>query len=217
MTDSGDLAVLKKSALSPKRRLSRAWVVTLALLAVCLLAALIFRQQILWGLGAMLVDSEPPQKADIAVTLAGDASGNRILKAAELVRQGYIPRVLVSGTGTTYGVLQTSLEIDLAVRRGYPRDYFVPLPHHALSTKEEAQVIVAQLRKLGVHKFLLVTSYYHTARAARILRRTAPELEMHVVGARYPHWNDGYWWREREGQKIWIEEEAKTIADFFRI
>ena len=213
MTGNGALDVLEKSPLPRTRRLGRGWIAALVLAAGCL----IFSQQILWELGAMLVDDGPPRKADIAVTLAGDASGDRILKAAELVRQGYVPKVLVSGTGTTYGVPQTTLEIEYAVRSGYPREYFVPLQHHELSTKGEAQRIAAELRMLGVHKYLVVTSYFHTARAARILRRTAPELEMHVVGAPVPHWNDGYWWKEREGQKIWIEEEAKTVADFFRL
>ena len=96
MTGSGDLEVLEKSALPPKRRLTRAWVVSLGLIAACLLVSLIFWQQILWGLGAMLVDSEPPQEADIAVVLAGDGSGHRIMKAADLVRQG----ICAEGSGS---------------------------------------------------------------------------------------------------------------------
>ena len=217
MTGSGDLEVLEKSALPPKRRLTRAWVVALSLIAVCLLVSLIFWQQILWGLGAMLVDSEPPQEADIAVVLAGDGSGHRIMKAAELVRQGYVPKVLVAGSARYYGLPESTAAIDFAVEHGYPRDYFLSFQIPSLSTREDAQHVVPELRTLGIHKYLLVTSYYHTARSGRIFHRAAPELEIRVIGASAPHWNDGYWWKEREGQKIWLQEEAKTIADFFRI
>jgi uncharacterized SAM-binding protein YcdF (DUF218 family) len=213
MSDSpGRAGILEHSTAKIRRR---TMVAGLALLGA--IAGLIFYRQMLWAMGAVLVNYGLPQRADIVVSLAGDMSGHRILEAAELVRGGYAPKVLVSGTGFAYGVPQTSLEIDFAVRRGYPREYFVPLQHQALNTRDEARVIVAQLRTLGVHSYLLVTSYYHTARAGRILRRTGPELEMHVVGARTPHWNDGYWWKEREGEKIWLEEMAKNIADFFRI
>jgi len=184
---------------------------------VCLLASAIFHRQILWSMGAMLVNSGAPQPADIVMTFAGDASGHRIRKAAELVREGYASKVLVSGAGSEYGVPETTLEIDFAVRRGYPRDYFIPLQSRSLSTKEEAPYIASRLRSLGVHKVLLVTSYFHTARAGRIMRRTAPDLEFHIVGSSYPHWNEGYWWKEREGEKIWLEEAVKTVADFFRI
>jgi uncharacterized SAM-binding protein YcdF (DUF218 family) len=165
----------------------------------------------------MLVNSGPPQPADIAVTMAGDVSGHRILQAGELVRQGYVPKVLVSGSARFFGIPESSAAIDYAVDHGYPRDYFIALQSPSMSTKDEAPVIAARLRTLGVHKYLLVTSYYHTARAGRILHRTAPDLEFHIVGTDYPNWNHGYWWKQREGRKIWLQEETKTVADFFGI
>ncbi|MGD1070567.1 MAG: YdcF family protein [Bryobacteraceae bacterium] len=200
-----------------KRRLSRGWIAALGVGLVCLVAALFFQQQIFWELGAMLVNSEPPQKADIAVVLAGDGSGHRILKAAELARQGYVPKVLVSGSQRFFGATESGAAVDFAVDHGYSRDYFIAFQSPSLSTEEEARHLVPELRKLGVHKYLLVTSYFHTGRAGRILHRNGPELELHVVGTAYPHWNDGYWWKDREGRKIWLQEEAKTVADFFRL
>jgi uncharacterized SAM-binding protein YcdF (DUF218 family) len=190
---------------------------TLLGVAAVSVACIVFHNQILWQMGAVMVNSGPPEPADIVVILAGDASGHRIMKAAELVREGYAPRVVVSGAGRFYGIPESTLEVDFAVERGYPREYFIPLQHPALSTREEARFIVDKLKELHVHKYLMVTSYYHTARAGRIFRRTAPELQMRIVGATAPHWNDGYWWKERQGQKIWLEEDEKTFADFFRI
>jgi uncharacterized SAM-binding protein YcdF (DUF218 family) len=217
MSDSPGVDLAEKSALPLKPRANPRWIAALGLTLLCLLGVAIFSRQILWGLGAMLVNAGPPQPADIAVTLAGDVSGNRILKAAELVRQGYVPKVLVSGAGRQYGFPESTLAIDFAVGHGYPRDYFLALQTSSLSTKEEAGYIIPELRRLGVRKYLLVTSPHHTARAGRILHRAAPDLEMHIVASIGPHWHDGYWWTEREGQKTWLEEEEKTIAEFFGI
>jgi uncharacterized SAM-binding protein YcdF (DUF218 family) len=191
-------------------------------IAICAAALLlVFSNRVLWSLGAMLDNSEPPQKADMIVVIGGDPRGNRILKAAELVREGYAPKVLVSGGGAYYGRHESDLAIDFAVEHYCPRDEFIPLRYPALSTVDEAAADIRQLRHLGVHKYLLVTSEYHTARAGRIFRREGRRegagLEMHTVSAPDPYWQNGEWWKSREGRKLWFLEFAKTIADWFRI
>ncbi len=55
------------------------------------MAGLIRWQTTLSFLGGYLVYSEPPQSADIILVLAGDFYGSRVLKAAELAKQGYAP------------------------------------------------------------------------------------------------------------------------------
>jgi uncharacterized SAM-binding protein YcdF (DUF218 family) len=196
-----------------RRRLAVLGVVALCAAAVLL----IFSGRILWSLGALLDRSEAPQKADIIVVIGGDARGNRILKAAELVRQGYAPRVLVSGQGAMYGHHESDLAIDFAVERNYPRDEFIAFRYPALSTVDEAAADIRELRVLGVHKYLLVTSPYHTARAARIFRREGAGFEMHAISAPDPYWRNGEWWKSREGRKLWFLESIKTMADYFRI
>ena len=161
--------------------------------------------------------AEPPQKADMIVVLGGDWTGRRILKAAQLVQQGYAPKILVSGANGFFGYHESTLSIRFATTHGYPENIFVPLTFPALSTQDEAENDIATLRKLGVHKYLLVTNTWHTARAGRIFRRLAPDLEMHPVGSWDRFWDNGYWWKNREGRKIWFTEETKTIAGFLGI
>ena len=48
-------------------------------------------------IGRALVHVDTPEKADLAVVLGGDTYGLRILRAAQLVRDGYVPAALVSG------------------------------------------------------------------------------------------------------------------------
>lgn len=199
--------------MKPKRRLA-----ILAVAVLCVAALLlVFSHRVLWSLGAVLDSSEPPQKADMIVVIGGDTRGNRILKAAELVRAGYGPKVLVSGQGAMYGRHESDMAVDFAVEHNYPRDEFIPFRYPALSTVDEAAADIRQLRELGVHKYLLVTSAYHTARAARIFRRQGADLEVHIVSAPDPYWQNGEWWKSREGRKLWFLEFVKTIADWFRI
>jgi len=180
-------------------------------------AAALFHAQILAALGAYLVKTDPLQKADIALVLAGDDSGNRILKAAELVRQGYAPKLLVSGPSGVYGYHECDLAIPFAVKAGYPESMFVHLESDANSTQEEAQAAVAELRRLGAHRILLVTSDYHTRRAGRIFRAAAPELIFDVVAAPDVYFSPGGWWHDREGRKTFAIEWLKTVTSWFGI
>jgi len=168
------------------------------------------------ALGRCLVRDEAPIRADIAVVLAGDYYGNRIVRAAELVKQGYVPHVLVSGPHMLYGFYECDLEIPFAVKRGYPESWFIRSPNEALSTREEAAAILPDLRRRGVHRFLLVTSDYHTARAARIFAKAAaPDLDMRVVAAPGEYFRADGWWHNREGRKIFVVEWLKTVANLF--
>jgi len=165
----------------------------------------------------MLDASEPPQKAGMIVVIGGDNRGNRILRAAELARQGYAAKVLVSGVAAIYGYHESDLAIDFAVHRGYPREMFVAFHYPALSTRDEARADVRELRRLGVHKYLLITSAYHSARASRDFRREGTDLEMHPVSAPDRYWQNGVWWKDREGRKLWFTETLKTAADYLGI
>jgi uncharacterized SAM-binding protein YcdF (DUF218 family) len=189
----------------------------LAIFAVGLGVLYLAREPILFALGDMLVYSEAPVHADAIVVVGGDYSGNRVVKAAQLVKDGYAPYVLVSGAAHQYGFHESNLAIDFAVSKGYPRETMVPVLFPATSTAHEAVVNTAELRKRGAHSYILVTSFSHTARARRLFRQAAPDLEIHTVGAPQPHWHRGRWWPDREGRKIWTFEVLKTLAAFFGI
>jgi uncharacterized SAM-binding protein YcdF (DUF218 family) len=166
--------------------------------------------------GRALVRDDGPARADMALVLAGDYFGHRILKGADLVRQGYVPAVMVSGPAGMYGVHEDQLAIAFAVQKGCPRQWFIPAPNDAVSTETEAQTIVPELRRRGVHRYLLVTSNYHTARAARTFRaaqrKLGADLEIRVVAAPDEYFRPESWWRERQGRKQFFFEFTKTLA-----
>ncbi len=198
--------------MKPKSR-ARRWLFVLALAVVFA----VFHSQILGALGGYLVHEDPPQKADAALVLAGDGWGNRILTAAQLARNGYVPKVLVSGPDGAYGLHESDLAIPFAVKHGYPASYFVAVDHAARSTQTEAAAVLPEIRREGIRRMLLVTSNYHTRRAGRIFRAVAPDLTILVVGAPDQNFTPDGWWHNREAQKTFLTEWEKTIANWLGI
>ncbi|HKW96942.1 MAG TPA: YdcF family protein [Bryobacteraceae bacterium] len=177
------------------------------------LVVLFFTHSIWFGwMAEALVHSDQPFHAGLIVAIAGDPYGHRILKAAELVKQGYAPQILVSGAPGFYDLHENDLAIPFAVRRGYPAQWFIPFPHEAHSTDEEAQAIIPELRRRGVRRVILVTSDYHSRRALRTFRKYGPDIDMRMVAVPDPHFNPHGWWRSREGRKIFFLEWSKTLA-----
>jgi len=198
-----------------RRRIPRLRIVSFFLI-VLLLGAVILYRWWLPAIGKALVENDGPAKADIGVVLAGDYWGDRIEKAADLVRQGYIPQALVSGPPGFYGYYECDLAIPFIVRQGYPAAAFVPLRHNAFSTEEEAHVVLAELRRRNVHSYLLITSDYHTHRAARTFRYMARKMGYQPAVRAVPSsdrlFHVGRWWQTREGRKTVFFEWSKTVA-----
>jgi len=171
----------------------------------------------LWlgALGKYLIKADAPAHADYAVVLAGDFYGHRILKGGELVRQGFVRKALVSGPRWCYGQAESDLAIHFACKNGYPADSFIGFPIDATSTLGEAREIVPELRRLGAHSFLLVTSDYHTRRAASYFRPLAGGMDMRVIAAPDEFYRWDSWWRRRDAQKIFFLEWSKTVASYF--
>jgi uncharacterized SAM-binding protein YcdF (DUF218 family) len=196
----------------------RSWFLVKFGLALVVLVAIAFLARSLWlpFFGYALIRNDGPAKADIAVVLAGDFTGNRIGKSAQLVKQGYVPAVLVSGPPGAYGRSEADLAVEFIERAGYPAQWFIPFPDPAHSTKSEAGFILQELRRRNVHSFLLVTSDYHSARAARIFQAAERALgyapQMRVVAAGDEFFHADSWWRDREAEKTVFFEWSKTIA-----
>ena len=194
----------------------RAFFLACAVLGVLALVALATRHTWMPWLGEALVRNDGPAKADIAVVLAGDTNGHRIELAADLVKKGYVPEVLVDGPMGPYGNRESDLAIAFITKEGYPARWFLPLPMDAHSTTEEAAVVVPELERRRINSFLLITSDYHTARAWRtfhkLLQQHNDRLLMRVIPAGDDWFKPDSWWQTREGRKIALLEWTKTIA-----
>ena len=187
----------------------------LTLLIVLAIAVLGYATGDRWlpWLGEGLIAYEAPQKAELIVVLGGDTRGGRIMAASRLIHEGWAPQALISGAGYVYGYHESDLEVDYAVRHGERADEFVKIPFPAVSTRDEARAVIGELRRMHIHKYLVVTSNYHTRRAARTFRREGPDLEPHVVSAGDANFSEHDWWRHRESSKMLLDEYMKNIAN----
>ena len=192
-------------------------------LVAAVAAVVLYAGRDVWltAIGRALIHDEGPAKADVAVVLAGDFWGRRLTKAAELKRQGYVERVVVSGPPGFYDVNEADAAIRWATSRGYPADWFIAVRHEGLSTREEARAVLDMLSANKVKSFLLVTSSYHTGRARRIYlsmeRERGGGPAMRTVASDDRFFSTQHWWENREGRKSVFMEWTKTLTSVFGI
>ena len=184
-------------------------VVLASLAIVC--AAYFARHALFAGFGRFLIIDDGPGLADIAVVLAGDSAGDRILTAAALWKKGLIGKVYVSGPPGMYEINEADAAIQFALRRGFPAEAFVAAKNDARSTAEEADRLLILLRAQPGRRLSVVTGNFHTRRAARIWRAKATGFEVRIVAAPSRYQPDS-WWTDRENQKIFLIEWQKTVA-----
>jgi uncharacterized SAM-binding protein YcdF (DUF218 family) len=177
-----------------------------------LIAVLAIRwQAILTGLGSFLVDSQPPQRADIILVLGGDFWGPRVLTGAELGRLRYAPVVLFSSPPYNDRP-EGDMAIDFLVPKGYPREIFQVFAHHAGSTIEEAKVLRGELARRHVRRVLLVTSSYHSRRATIALTLFCPGVEFISIPAPDLPYHVFEWWNDESSRRLFFSEWSKILG-----
>jgi uncharacterized SAM-binding protein YcdF (DUF218 family) len=174
-----------------------------------------FRRPVFRAAAQALIQNDGVHKADCIWVLGGDDYGTRILYAGQLAKAGYAPYVLVDGALGLIGH-ESDVTIRYAVRQGLPASLFQPvlLPKGVDSTGTEVRYVAESvLRPRGIKNVLLVTSNYHTKRAARFVRREVPWLHVSMVPASDPYFSPDGWWKSRNGQKTFVFEWMKTILE----
>lgn len=144
----------------------------------------LWRSLVLSGTGALLVAAvyvglhvearrllavrTPLQPADAIVVLGGEAEG-RPDRAAALYRAGLAPRVIVSGDGDCQ-------DAAARLRAGGVAPDAILVECRSGNTAENAAFSSEILHAVGARSIIVVTSWWHTARALRCFARSAPDM-----------------------------------------
>jgi uncharacterized SAM-binding protein YcdF (DUF218 family) len=110
-----------------------------------------------------------PRQAEVIVLLGGE-SVDRTKQAQELFEKGAAPSIIVSGNGDC-DFIQHRL-----VQGGVPANA-IELESRSRNTKENAEFTTRLLKKRGVQRAIIVTSWFHSRRALNSFRFFAPEIQ----------------------------------------
>lgn len=188
------------------------WLLAAAIvIAVCLLR---------WGGDFLIASDQAPEHVDAAVVLQGSIAAEkvRIAGAINLLQQGVADRALLSVPKESYwgqsippiahAYLEGNYGGDLAARVD-----FCETSGEVNSTVQEAQAVSVCIQEHHWQSVVIVTSNYHTRRAAMLWRRMTrydPKLHIWVEGVTDPEFQQP-WWRHRQSAKIWVMEAAKLV------
>lgn len=165
------------------------WIVAgLGLLVILsAIAVLGFPQQ------TLTIDSGEVGKVDALIVLGGGADEQRAARAAELFREGVAPVIIVTGNGDFEWNHETLLKHNVP-------DKAIILEPQALSTLENARFSIAILRKMGAHRAIIVTTWYHSRRSLACFQQSAPDLTFYSRPS-YIGYDPGEWkWKGIEDE-----------------
>jgi uncharacterized SAM-binding protein YcdF (DUF218 family) len=148
----------------------RKWIlrIVLALFAAFLLLAGV---AILFPQNFLCMDSGAV-KADVIVVLGGGPHEQRAERAAELFKENFAPRIIVSGAG------DEPIHRQILIQSGVPA-VAIQIEDKSTTTRENAEFTIKLLRAEKIRSAILVTSWYHSRRALKTFERFAPEIKFY--------------------------------------
>lgn len=190
---------------------------TLLFVAILAAVALVSYRPLLTAAGAFLTLQDLPEKSDAAVVLRGeDTDGLRLEEAARLYRDGWTPKIVLSGALFPFGLHETDLSLPWALEMGLPREILVPIISDATGSWAEAQALAPALEKAGFRSVILISSETDARRLRVVWRKAAPRLLVRVRTVRDPRFSADTWWLTREGQKAFFYGWTGLIRAWLR-
>ncbi|GAB4174049.1 MAG: YdcF family protein [Rhodocyclaceae bacterium] len=191
-------------------RCGRVWLSSAVSLALVLAAVGAFAGRLLSA------PASAPAKADLIVALGGDG-GSRVLEAARLYREGWAPRIVLTGIdGGDPAARDAFLEwrAVLLADRGVPREALL-FERSAGNSREEAAAVFAWMQRGGWRRALVVSDPPHLRRLQRIWGRTfrGSDLEFRLIASTMPRWDANRWWRDEKSAQFVLMELIKLGYD----
>ena len=225
MDRSHQAELVRGSAAHTSFRRSERGGVFYKLLALAFVAGLLFllflaREPLLRGFIGWWIVDEAPQEAQAVVVLGGDSVfGDRIRHGVDLYRQGWAPRLIVSGYAIRSYFSETELMEREATELGVPSEALLVFKHNARSTQEEALALRRFLAERQIRDVIVVTSNFHTRRTRWIFRKVfrGTGVQVKVSASSDVRVDPRRWWKRRSSMNYVLLELLKTLNSFWEL
>ena len=174
--------------------------------------------------GTFLDAENPLAPADAILVLAGSRL-ERPLEAADLYRDGYAARIVLTADRPEAGYdllaargirVPSDAEQARALlgRLGIPADAMEVPPRIHDNTAQEAQTLRQLATARGWRRVIVVSSRYHLRRAGFAMRRefSGTGVDVRMRGSRYDPANPSRWWATRRDVRWMLSEAPKLVA-----
>jgi uncharacterized SAM-binding protein YcdF (DUF218 family) len=168
------------------------------------------------GAARRLVREDPLAKADVIIALGGDARCLRERGAVELYRRGYASKIVVSGIPYAWGIHSGEAARRYVLSLGV-RDEDVAVLKRSWNTRNEAAEMAELMRRNNWRAAIIVTSPFHSRRAAYTFEHWAPDLKFisAPIPAEAPEWQPERWWSRRGDLGVTIREFLSWLNTLF--
>jgi len=199
--------------------------IPIALLAIAV-ALFVFRAPLLTAAGWALVREDPIRRADVVVVpaWAGEAGS---ISAADLVHQGYAPRVAVLESAMSPAEREL---IARGILDGSKDGWYARVVQHlgvkdveqindrASGTESEGGILPEWCLRRGYRSIIVVSTPDHSRRVRRVLRRTTKSAGIDVIvrTTKLSEFDPSGWWKTRGGVRTEIVEIQKLLLDVLR-
>lgn len=161
-------------------------------------------------LGQYLSPNDNLTYADTIVAVSGD--GDRTKHAIDLYKQGYAPKLILSGAardGLTSNALAMHLE---ASQAGVPNEAVI-IEDKAYNTFENALYTKEIVLSQSIKNIILVSSPYHQRRVYETFRNVfrGSGVKLQNSPSPYSTWKADNWWRSDRELHLTQEETIKIL------
>ena len=183
---------------------------------IIVLVGLYFSYPLILGkMADFLVVSDKLEKADLILVLAGDNNGERVSEAVKLFKQDYSNHLLMSGGPLAWKLIAAELMKKQAMAAGVPGNLIL-VEGKSLSTIGNANFSLPMVLKNNFKSVVLVTSPYHTYRAAKVFRKVFSPHDIKIIiwPVQKSDFNPVRWWTRHEDTQFVVWEYMALVLYF---
>lgn len=161
---------------------------------------------------SMLYVKSDLKKSDAILVLAGDSNGERVAHAVELYKQGYAPKIVMSGGPAVWHLTYAENMRRQATCLGVPAKNVI-IQDKSKSTIQDIKYSLPVLKKMKVLRVILVTSPYHIKRSYLVAKKyySKEGIEVLASPADKTVFNPNKWWTRHEDTQFVIWEYVAIV------